>query len=357
AEAPQRGLVEQAAVRFRAFRQSPDVEVGRSAKRELTRAVSVNERLQAALHPWASYVVVPLFAFANAGVDLRDGVLGAALSSRLTWTVVGALVLGKLIGVGVSSSLGVRAGLGSLPRGVHQRHVFGGAALSGIGFTVSLLIAGLAFDDPTQRDEAIVGVLIAAVLATALGALVFRGQSDADLPRVLDREVDVAFDHLRGPAEAPLTLIEYGDFECPFCARATGVGRELREHFGDDLRYVFRHLPLVDVHPHAVLAAKASMAASLQGRYWDMHDQLFEHYTDLEYEDLIGHANAIGLDVDAFVEALDSEQIADRIRADVASAEASGARGTPTFFIGGRRHTGPHDTATLIAALEASRRA
>lgn len=355
AQSPDRSLVGQAAERFRAFRQSPDVEVGRSARRELIRAVSVNERLQAKLHPWASYLVVPLFALANAGVDLRDGVLGDALASRLTWTVVVALVVGKLIGVGVSSSLGVRAGLGSLPRGVHQRHVFGGAALSGIGFTVSLLIAGLAFDDETLRDQATVGVLIAAVVATLLGWAIFRGQSDADLPRVLDRAVDPLVDHVRGPVDAPLTLVEYGDFECPFCARATGVTRELRQRFGDRLRYVFRHLPLVDVHPHAVLAAKASLAADAQGRFWEMHDRLFEHHTELEYEDLVGHAAEIGLDVEQFLIDLDSEEIAERVRADVASAEASGARGTPTFFIGDQRHTGPHDTETLAAALERPR--
>lgn len=361
AHAPRRELVERAARRFRAFRQSPDVEVGRSAHLGLARAVSVNERLQTTLHPWASYVVVPLFALANAGVDLRDGVLADALTSRVTWAVVGALVLGKLLGVGLSSGAGVRAGLGRLPLGVGFGHVFGGAALSGIGFTVSLLIAGLAFDDPVLRDQAVVGVLLAAVLATGLGWVVFRaaalvtGQTDADLPRFLDRPVDPGTDHVRGPVDAPLTLVEYGDFECPFCARTTGVATELRQRFGDELRYVFRHLPLVDVHPHAELAARAAVAAQAQGRFWEMHDLLFAHQHELEYEDVAGYAADLGLDVEEFLRDLDAEATAARVRADVASAEASGARGTPTFFVGGRRHTGPHDTETLSRALEASR--
>jgi Na+/H+ antiporter NhaA len=362
AHSPAREAVEGAAQGFHAFRQSPDVEVGRSARRGLMRAVSVNERLQATLHPWVSYLVVPLFALVNAGVDLRDGVLAEALGSRVTWAVVVALVLGKFLGVGLTSLAGVRLGLGRLPAGVGFGHVFGGAAVSGIGFTVSLLIAGLAFDDATLRDQAIVGVLLAAVLATALGwaafraAAVLRGQTDADLPRFLDRPVDPHTDHVRGPLDAPLTLVEYGDFECPFCARATGVAHELRDRFGDQLRYVFRHLPLVDVHPHAELAARAAVAASHQGRFWELHDLLFAHHDELELEDLAGYAAQIGLDVEAFLRDLESEETAARLRADVASAEASGARGTPTVFIGEARHTGPHDTETLARALEASRR-
>jgi Na+/H+ antiporter NhaA len=359
ARTPAREAVEGAAQRFRAFRQSPMVDVGRSARQGLQQAISVNERLQAVLHPWTGYVVVPLFALANAGVDLRGGVLSEALSSPVTWGVVLALVVGKLVGVGLTALAGVRLGVGRLPQGVAPGHVLGGAALSGIGFTVSLLIAGLAFDDrPTLRDQAIVGVFVAAVLAVVLGWLVFRvtavwrGQADADLPRVLDRDVEVGVDHLAGSADAPLTLVEYGDFECPFCARATGVTNELCERFGPRLRYVFRHLPLPDVHPHAELAARAAVAAGLQGRFWEMHDLLFAHQDELDVEDLVSYAAALDLDVETFLHDVDDEATAARVRADVASAEASGARGTPTFFVNGRRHVGPHDARTLADALE-----
>ncbi len=358
---PVREEVERAALRFRAFRQSPRVDVGRTARFGLERAIPVNERLQAAVHPWASYVVVPLFALANAGVDLRHGMLTEALRSRVTWAVVAALVVGKLVGISVCTVIGVRFGIGRLPRGVGLGHVFGGAALSGIGFTVSLLIAWLAFDDPALRDQATVGVLLAAVLATAVGWVVFRaaarfgGQTDADLPRRLDPPVDARRDNIRGAPGAPLTLVEYGDFECPFCSRATGVTRELRARFGPDLRYVFRHLPLSDVHPHAEFAARAAVAAQRQDRFWEMHDILFAHQDQLEFEDVVGYASELGLDVETFLRDLEADETAAVVRADLASAEASGARGTPTFFVGGRRHVGPHDTETLATALEASR--
>jgi protein-disulfide isomerase len=135
-----------------------------------------------------------------------------------------------------------------------------------------LLITSLAFSSSALRDQATVGVLMAAVLSALTGWLVFwlaavlRGERTAGLPMVLDRPVDAEYDHIRGPADAPLTLVEYGDFECPFCGRATGVVQELRERFGDELRYVFRYLPLGDVHPHAELAAEA---AGAQGRFWE----------------------------------------------------------------------------------------
>ncbi|MFD7689121.1 Na+/H+ antiporter NhaA [Streptomyces sp. NPDC059781] len=360
AHAPAPEAVDRATRLARAFRQSPRADVGLSARLGLQRAVSVNERLQLMLHPWASYVVVPLFALASAGIDLRGGVLGSALSSRLTWAVVVGLVAGKLLGVWGGARLGTRLRLGKLPQGVGPGHVVGGAVLSGIGFTVSLLIAGLAFDDPALRDRAVVGVLLAAVFATALGWLAFhlaavlRGETDADLPRVLDRPVDPATDHIAGPPDAPLTLVEYGDFECPYCARATGVTRELRERFGDRLRYVFRHLPLPDVHPHAVLAARAAVAAGAQGRFWQMHDLLYEHQDRLEFEDIAAYAIEIGLDVARFLEDIDDEETAERVRADAAGAEASGALGTPTFFVGDRRHTGPYDAETLAGELEES---
>ena len=358
---PRREAVEHAASLFRAFRQSPLPSVGYSARRGLERAVSVNERMQTVLHPWTSYVIVPVFALANAGVDLRGGLLGDALGSPVTWGVVLGLVVGKLAGVGAGGLGTVRLRLGSLPQGVGTGQVWGGAALSGIGFTVSLLIAGLAFDDAGLRDQATVGVLMAAVLATLAGwagfslAAVLRGERTAGLPMNLDPPVDPERDHIRGRIDAPLTLVEYGDFECPFCGRATGVLRELRERFGDDGRYVFRHLPLTDVHPYAQLAAEAAEAAGAQGRYWEMHDLLVEHQDQLELEDLLGYAAELGLDVERFTRDLGTGRHAERVRNDVISAEASGARGTPTFFVGDLRHVGAYDAETLARALTAAR--
>jgi Na+/H+ antiporter NhaA len=361
ARPPEREQVEHAASRFRAFRQSPLPDVGYEAKQSLQQAVSLNERLQTAMHPWTSFVIVPVFALANAGVDLRGGVLGDALTSPITWGVVLGLVVGKLVGIGAGALGAVRLGLGRLPQGVGSGQVVGGAALSGIGFTVSLLIAGLAFDSPTLHDEATVGVLLAGAIAIGTGWIVFRlaavlrGERTAGLPRTLDMAVDPERDHIRGRVDAPLTLVEYGDFECPFCGRATGVLSDLRKRFGDDLRYVFRHLPLTDVHEHAEIAAQAAEAAATQGRFWEMHDLLFRHQDELEWADLVGYAGDLGIDVEQFVRDLSEGRCAERVREDVVSAEASGARGTPTFFVGEQRHIGPYDTETLAGELDALR--
>lgn len=356
---PSRARMQAAAAQFRVFRQSPLPGLQRETRDHLTRTISVNERMQEALHGPTSFVVVPVFALANAGVDLRGGVLAEALGSPVTWGIVLALVVGKLAGIGLGGWLAVRTGMGRLPQGVGGGHLAGGAALSGIGFTVSLLILGLAFDDPALQRQAVVGVLLSVVLASAVGWLLFAGaarflgQRDAALPTVLSDPVDPARDHIRGPVDAPITLVEYLDFECPFCGKATGAAREVREHFGDRLRYVARHLPL-PVHPHAPQAALAAEAAGRQGRYWEMHDLLFAHQDQLELEDLAGYAGTLGLDVEQFLRDLQDEALARHVRDDMESAAASGVRSTPTFFVGQTRHQGQWDAPTLIAALERS---
>ena len=359
AVAPTRNLVESAAQQFRAFRQSPMPEAQRAARASLNQAISVNERLQEVLHGWTSYVVVPVFALANAGVDLRGGLLGDALRSPVTWGVVAGLVVGKLVGIWLGAWGAMRLGWGRLPQGVGAGHLLAGGALSGIGFTVSLLIIGLAFDDERIQDEATVGVLLSAVLASAVGWLLFQlaarffGQRDAALPTWLSDPVDPEVDHIKGAVDAPLTLVEYLDYECPFCARVTGVAREVVGHFGVRLRYVVRHLPLV-VHPHAELAAVAVEAAARQEAFWPMHDLLFEHQDALELDDLTAYAGRLGLDVERFLTDLGDDRLADRVRRDMTSAEDSGVRGTPTFFIGERRHEGAHNTRSLIDVLERS---
>lgn len=361
AHPPRRSELERAARLFSAFRQSPMPSAGRSARRGLQRAVSMNERLQDVLHPWTSFFIVPIFALANAGVDLRGGLLGEALTSPITWGIVLGLVAGKPLGIGIAAIGGSRLGLGSLPRGLGPGQIVGGGALSGMGFSVSLLIASLAFESPQLRQEATVGVLLACAASAVTGWLAFRGaalilgEKAEALPGYLDVPVDVERDHIRGPVDAPLTLVEYGDFECPFCGTATNVIEELRARFGDELRYVFRHLPLADVHPRAELAAEAAEAAGSQGRFWEMHDLLFRHQNQLELEDLLGYAGALGLDVEEFTRAVTGGRHGDRVRADAASAEASGARRTPTFFIGNRRHVGAWDTENLARDLELAR--
>ena len=166
--------------------------------------------------------------------------------------------------------------------------------------------------------------------------------------------VDAERDHVRGPDRAPVTLVEYGDFECPYCGRAEPVVRELMADYGD-LRYVWRHLPLTDVHPHAQLAAEGAEAAAGQGKFWQMHDQLLDHQGALTGKDLIRYAGELGLDIDQFTRDLRNHAGQAKIAADVDSADLSGVSGTPTFFVNGKRHQGAYDISTLSDAVRTAR--
>jgi protein-disulfide isomerase len=159
-------------------------------------------------------------------------------------------------------------------------------------------------------------------------------------------------DHIRGPAAAPVTLVEYGDFECPFCGRAHYVLNELLAQYPEQVRLVFRHFPLAQAHPHAQRAAEASEAAAAQGQFWEMHDMLFENQDALDDESLLEYAAALGLDLDRFRQELVMRVHAPRVREDFLSGVRSGVNGTPSFFINGRRHDGPWDLEPLAAAVE-----
>jgi protein-disulfide isomerase len=166
--------------------------------------------------------------------------------------------------------------------------------------------------------------------------------------------VDPQRDHIRGPADAPVTIVEYGDFECPYCGQAEPIVRELLSDFGD-LRYVWRHLPLNDVHPHAQLAAEAAEAAAAQGKFWEMHDVLIEPDTDLGMLALLDYAERLDLDIDRFGRDLREHAGAVGVAEDVDSADLSGVSGTPTFFVNGKRHHGAYDIGTLSDAVRIAR--
>ena len=158
-------------------------------------------------------------------------------------------------------------------------------------------------------------------------------------------------DHVAGPAEARVTLVEYGDFECPHCGALHPIVQAARKAFGGNLRFVFRHFPLRSSHPHALAAAKAAEAAGEQGRFWEMHDRLYRHQAALTDADLEGHARAVGLDLERFRRSVGEREHEVRIREDLASAAESGARGTPSLFINGEPYTGPIERDEIFAAL------
>jgi Na+/H+ antiporter NhaA len=358
-----RSDLERVTDRFREFREQPTPELARRASVGLRAATSPNERLQQLYHPWTSYVIVPLFALANAGIAIDSSFLARGFTSPITLGILFGYVVGKPLGILGSSWLLTRLSGRRLRPPVGWVAVAGGGTIAGIGFTIALLVATLAFDGG-RLEEAKLGILSAAIGAALLTFLLFR--ATALLPRglrirallgtaqpLVDLYIDVdpERDHVRGPMEAPVTVVEYGDFECPYCGRAEPVVRELLREFGD-VRYVWRHLPLTDVHPRAQLAAEAAEAAG--ERFWEMHDLLLSHQDALRPEDLIGYAEQLGVDVERFTDDLRMHAGAARVAEDVDSADLSGVSGTPTFFINGRRHHGAYDIVTLSAAVRAA---
>ncbi len=364
---PARGDLERATELTRSFREQPTPELARSAQQGLLSAISANERMQYALHPWVSYVVLPLFALANAGLHVTGGLLERAVSSPVTLGIVVAYVVGKPVGIFAGSWLATRPSSGPRPL-VSGPVLAAGGACAGIGFTVSLLISSLAFHGQ-RLEEAKLGALATVILAPLLSLAVIRvirlipssmrarqiGQTALDIPDLAE-EVDPGRDHIRGPEDALVTLLEYGDFECPYCGQAEQVIRELLLSVGSDVRYVWRHLPLNDVHPRAQLAAEASEAAGAQGRFWEMHDALLADQESLRPSDLARRAEELGLDVERFNQELHSHQYAGRLLEDVVSADESGVSGTPTFFINGKRHYGVYDIDALTEAVTAAKR-
>jgi Na+/H+ antiporter NhaA len=364
---PSRADLERATALTREFREQPTADLARSAQRGVESAISANERLQYSLHPVTSYVIVPLFALANAGVHITGALLADAARSPITLGILVGYVVGKPLGIGLASWLASRPALHGPRSSVSGPLMVAGGAVAGIGFTVSLLIASLAFRGQ-RLDEAKLGALGSVILAPTLGWVVLRvvrslppalraRQLAGTAEDILDlsEDVDPMRDHIRGPDNAPVTLVEYGDFECPYCGQAESVIRDLLGSFGDEMRYVWRHLPLSDVHPTAQIAAEGSEAAAAQGRFWEMHDILLDHQGLLDLPELAGYAEALGLDVERFSEEVRTREYAPRVSQDVASADESGVSGTPTFFINGMRHYGGYDVATLTEAVRAAR--
>jgi Na+/H+ antiporter NhaA len=370
ARPPAREDLEQASTAFRAFREQPTAQFAQETRDVVRIAISPNERLQALFHPAASYVFVPLFALANAGIPISGEFLARAYASPVTIGIIVGYVAGKPIGTGCAAWLVAKFTKGRFKPPVGWGAVVGAGTAVGIGFTVSFLIAALAFSsDATELAEAKLGVLTAAIASCVLTWAVFRiigllpgrtrlramlgteaGITDLVVP------VDPHRDHIRGPKKDSLvTLVEYGDFECPFCGQAEGVVRELIREYGE-LSFVFRHLPLTDVHPHAQLAAEAAEAAARQGKFWDMHDLLMDHQGALTFKDLLRYARDLGLDARTFGADLAAhEDTTARVAEDVESADLDSVSGTPTFFINGRRHHGAYDLETLKDAVRTAK--
>ncbi len=362
-----RGDLERASRLFRLFREQPTPELQRSAARGLASAISPNERLEQRFLPWVSFGIVPLFALANAGIELSAERLADAFTSPVTLGILCGCVVGKIVGV-VGSMAGAQLLSGRRLRpNVGWGSVTAAGSIAGAAFTVSLLIAAIAFEGE-ELNQARIGIIatligsfavswaVSGVIGLLPAARRTRALLGTSEPLTdLGVAVDERHDHVRGPADAAVTLVEYGDFECPYCGQAEGVVRDLLGS-ETDVRYVWRHLPLTDVHPNAQAAAEASEAAARQGRFWDMHDLLMDRQDQLGERDLLRHARELGLDTEAFREDLARRRGARRVAEDVDSADLSGVSGTPTFFVNGRRHHGAFDIDALKRAVEQARR-
>ncbi|MFB7652663.1 MULTISPECIES: Na+/H+ antiporter NhaA [unclassified Streptomyces] len=362
-----RGDLERASRLFRLFREQPTPELQRSAARGLASAISPNERLEQRFLPWVSFGIVPLFALANAGIELSGARLADAFTSPVTLGILCGCVVGKIVGV-VGSMAGAQLLSGRRLRpNVGWGSVTAAGSIAGAAFTVSLLIAALAFEGE-ELNQARIGIIatligsfavswaVSGVIGLLPAARRTRALLGTSEPLTdLGVAVDERHDHVRGPADAAVTLVEYGDFECPYCGRAESAVRDLLGS-ETDVRYVWRHLPLTDVHPNAQAAAEASEAAARQGRFWDMHDLLLDRQDELGERDLLRHARELGLDMEVFREDLARRRGARRVAEDVDSADLSGVSGTPTFFVNGRRHRGAFDIDALKRAVEQARR-
>jgi Na+/H+ antiporter NhaA len=366
ASPPTRVDLERATDLFRLFREQPTPELAQSVREGVRTAISPNERLQQLYHPWSSYLIVPLFALANAGVAISTGLLSTAFTAPLTLGILVGYVVGKPVGTTGTAWLVSKLTRGRVQPPIGWAAVLGAGTIAGIGFTVSLLIAALAFHG-TLLAEAKLGILSAALCSSAVTWLVFKATrrlpkrlklrailGTAEQVTDLAVPVDPERDHVRGPMKAPVTLVEYGDFECPYCGQAEPVVRELLAGTGD-LRYVFRHLPLTDVHQHAQLAAEAAEAADRQGAFWEMHDMLMEHQGALTKRDLLRYAAELGLDQAQFATDLRDHVGAAHVAEDVDSADLSSVSGTPTFFVNGKRHYGAYDIDALSEAVRGAR--
>jgi Na+/H+ antiporter NhaA len=366
AHPPRRTELERATRLFRSFREQPTPRLARTAQRGLKTAISPNERLLQLWHPWTSYVIVPLFALANVGVEVRADLLRAASTSPITLGILAGYVIGKPVGMLGAIWLGTRGRSNPLRPPVTWLQLASGGVVTGTGLTVSLLVASLAFEG-SRLEEAKVGILAATLSAATLSWVLFRllERSPHELTRRLQGRtaapiVDLAIpvdslrDHVRGPEDARVTVVAYGDFECPICATAAPVIRELLRVFDEDLCFVFRHLPIVEVHEHARMYAEVAEAVGAQGAFWQVHDLLFARHRQLELVELKKYAEELGLDGDRVVHEVEHHVHASRIEEDIESADLSGVSGTPTFFVNGYRHNGAYDFATLAAVVGAA---
>lgn len=343
------------------FRRSPTAAKGKAAAEGILSSISVNDRLQLQLARTVTYVVVPLFALANAGVRITPESLAHAFGSVLTWGVVVSLVGGKLIGILVAPRAARLLRLGAVPPGLKGRHLLSAALLSGIGFTIALLIVNLAIDDPVAQADARIGVLSGSMLAAILGAVALGLTTRFDAAHrpertELTRPVDPTRDHVLGSLDAPLVLVEYGTFGEYDDLAAEDVVATVRERFGDDLAFVFRYLaPGSDFAPERTPEALEAASAQDPALFWAMRTELnrLSERGPLDDQQVLQAAATVGASLPRLEEDLRRSTFHNRVDEDFQDADAMGLTTAPTFFVNGVAYAGPLQAGALVAALSA----
>jgi Na+/H+ antiporter NhaA/protein-disulfide isomerase len=360
---PALGSLEHASRGVRSFREQPSASAAHKAIAQVRATLSPNAKLQHQFTRFVSLFVVPLFITANLGIHVDSALLHRAFTGPITWGILCGLLVGKPMAYVLVPWVSRALTQGRLVPPVAGGDVLTAGAISSMGFTLTVLVATKALHGPSYDDAvtgALTALLIAPLLAVGWARLphLLPGRLGGALRRPgapvlvdLVSEVHEAHDHVRGRPDAGVTIIEYGDFECPFCGRAEESLTTVLNRLPAQVRYVWRHLPLVDVHPAAWRAALASEAAAAQEAFWPMHDALLAHRAELEQLDLVGLAVSLGLDADQFVADFESATTSHKVAADVESARLSGVAGTPTLFINGVRHEGDYGPAALLGAV------
>ncbi|OJV95396.1 MAG: Na+/H+ antiporter NhaA [Microbacterium sp. 67-17] len=339
----------------RAFQQSPSAHAARAAEQAVARAISVNERAYRALNPSVTWFILPLFALANAGVSVAGPTLSDAFGSRLTWGVVIGLVVGNAVAITLSTLIVRRVSPHSVSPNLRIEHIFGLSLLAGMGFTISLFVAELAFTDPVDLSRAQIGILTGTLTAALLGALAFGVLGVRERRRVPDRDrllrsARANRDPMLGDAERALvTVVEYGDFTSPFSPTSDEMRREMTTRFGTDVAFTFRHLPTVNSASRT--AALANEAARAQGRFWEMRDALLREAPVESERQILRAASAAGVNLRRLQVDRDRGLGAWRVEQDASDAESMSISTAPTFFIGGVRYNGPIDADSINAAV------
>ncbi|WP_242657233.1 Na+/H+ antiporter NhaA [Mycobacterium talmoniae] len=339
------------------YQQAPEARSARYARMSLAHAVPLNQRLSDLLAPYVNYVVVPVFALANAGVSLSGAGIRGSVTSTITWGVVLGLVVGKLIGIAGAAQLVMYFVPAARAPGLDFPRIAGVGAVSGIGFTISLLVADLAFADRVAKDDARTGVLLASLLAFSLAWLVFRlGERLKPLPTpagvTLQRPIQRGRDHIRGHAAAATAIVVYAAMDDTYRKRTAVLLADVRRRMGDAVCVVFRHHTYDDDTATAALALEA---AADQRRFWPMHDALVAHRGDLDEAALTDLAERTEVDARRFLHDVTAGVGLARIEDDDIDAAAAGLPDTPVLYLNGSRFEDTPNSLNVIWEARAQR--